>query len=277
MKHLRREQALTAVTRERFVLTRTVIVALLAGVTLLALFGPADAAAAERPWQRLPAASALLDGAQPTVTGLTLELPLVSDDGAAVALTVAADRPVDVIHLFATRNPAPEIAVFRFLDAQVHPRVATRVRLNESQRVIALARTADGHWLATSREIRITVSGCLARADAPGADAEMTPRVRAPSRLGRGETAELLTMITHPMETGLREAADGTRVTRRLVSRFELSLADTPLFKAEFYAAVSANPFLRLQWAPTTPGELQLRWVEDGGREALDRSDITLR
>ncbi|MCC5862211.1 MAG: thiosulfate oxidation carrier complex protein SoxZ [Gammaproteobacteria bacterium] len=269
--------ALRGANRKGYVLTRSVIVAILAGALLLALLAPAPAAAAEGPWQRLPAAAALLDGADPVTRGLSLELPLVADDGSAVALTVAAEAPVEVIHLFATRNPAPEIAVYRFLDGQVQPRVATRVRLNESQTVIALARTANGRWLAASREIRITVSGCLARAEDADPDAEMSTRVRAPSRLRLGEAGELLAMITHPMETGLREGPDGTLVARRLVSEFEVALAGTPLFAAEFHAAVSANPFLRLQLAPEAAGELELRWVEDGGREAVARAEVTLR
>lgn len=265
--------------RAAYRLTRTVVIAVLAGALLLALFSPASAtaSAAQAPWQRLPAAAALLDGAEVATQGLTLELPLVADDGSAVALTVAAETPVESIHLFATRNPAPEIAVYRFLDTQVQPRVATRVRLNESQTVIALARTADGRWLAASREIRITVSGCLARADEAGPDSEMTTRVRAPSRLRPGETGELLAMITHPMETGLREGADGELVPRRLVSEFAVSFEGRPLFAAEFHAAVSANPFLRLQLAPEASGELELRWVEDGGREAVARAGVTLR
>ena len=84
-------------------------------------------------------------------------------------------------------------------------------------------------------------------------------------------------MIAHPMETGLREGADGELVPRRLVSEFAVSFEGRPLFAAEFHAAVSANPFLRLQLAPEASGELELRWVEDGGREAVAREAVTLR
>jgi sulfur-oxidizing protein SoxY len=250
---------------------------MLAGAMLAATVLPATTQATEGPWQRLPAAAALLDGAQVRAGGLTLELPLVSEDGGAVPLSVAADVPVAEIHLFATRNPSPEIAVLRFHDAQIQPRVGTRVRLNETQQVIALARTPDGEWLATSREIRITVSGCLARSDEGTAADEMNTRVRAPGPLRAGQSGELLAMITHPMETGLREGTDGTVVPRRLIERVQIDYADTPAFEAELFAAVSANPFLRLQLAPEARGEVLIRWYEDAGRSAEARERVEMR
>jgi len=259
-----------------FLITRIAVAAVLVG-TLVSTLLANPAHAAQGPWQRLPAAVALLDGASVETRGLKLELPLVSEDGGAVALTVSADVAVEAIHLFATRNPSPEIAVLRFHDAQLQPRVATRVRLNETQQVIALARTTDGRWLASSREVRITTSGCLARSDEVPAESEMVTRVRAPAALRAGESGELLAMITHPMETGLRERADGTPVPRRLISQFEVSMNGTPLFEAELFAAMSASPFFRLQLAPHSAGELALRWVEEGGREAGEQAAITLR
>ena len=261
----------------QYVLTRVVVALVLAGVMLAATVLPATAYAADGPWQRLPAAAALLDGAQVRTSGLTLELPLVSEDGSAVALNVAADVPVTEIHLFGTRNPSPEIAVLRFLDAQIQPRVATRVRLNETQQVIALARTTDGKWLATSREVRITVSGCLARSDGVDAADEMNTRVRAPGTLRAGQSGELLAMITHPMETGLRDGPDGTPVPRRLIERVALDYDDTQVFEAELFAAVSANPFLRLQLAPDAGGEVRIRWFEDAGRSAEARERVEMR
>jgi len=261
----------------QYVVSRVVVALVLAGVMLAATVLPASAQAAEGPWQRLPAAAALLDGAAVQTRGLTLELPLVSEDGGAVPLSVSADVPVDAIYLFATRNPSPEIAVLRFHDAQIQPRVSTRVRVNETQQVIALARTPAGEWLATSREIRITVSGCLARSDGVAAADEMNTRVRAPGPLRAGQTGELLAMITHPMETGLRESANGAPAPRRLIERVEIDYADTPAFEAELFAAVSANPFLRLQLAPDAAGEVVIRWFEDAGRSAEAREAVAMR
>ncbi len=262
----------------QFVLTRVVVALVLAGVMLAATVLPAAAqSASDGPWQRLPAAAALLDGAQVRTRGLTLELPLVSEDGSAVPLSVSADVPVTEIHLFGAGNPSPEIAVLRFVDAQIQPRVSTRVRLNETQQVIALARATDGEWLATSREVRITVSGCLARSDGVDAADEMSTRVRAPGTLRAGQSGELLAMITHPMETGLRDGPDGTPVPRRLIERVTLDYAGTPTFEAELFSAVSANPFLRLHLAPEAAGEVLIRWIEDGGRAAEAREAVAVR
>jgi sulfur-oxidizing protein SoxY len=86
------------------------------GIAFAALGGTARADA----WVRLEAARKLLGGRTPASQGIALELPLVSEDGSSVPLTVRVDSPmtaadhVQSIHLFATRNPSPEIAEFGF-------------------------------------------------------------------------------------------------------------------------------------------------------------------
>jgi sulfur-oxidizing protein SoxY len=137
--------------------------------------------------------------------------------------------------------------------------------------VIAIARTNRDELRAVAREIRITTSGCLVRADAQTDTNEMGVRVRVPERVRAGEAAEVLTLIQHPMETGLREDAAGKRVPQRIIHAFAAELAGERAFAATLYRAIAANPYLRFFVAPRTGGELVLRWTEDTGRTATHR------
>lgn len=247
------------------------------GIALAALARPVRA----NPWESLAAAREAIGATAPVLRGLTLELPLVSEDGASVPLAVRADGPmrpedhIESIHLFAARNPSPEIAEFRFTPLGGRAQLATRVRLAETQSVIAIARTSTGEVRAAAREVRITTSGCLARTDTYASEDEMQVRVRVPERARPGEPVEVLTLINHPMETGLREVA-GKVLPQRIIRAFAAELGGKPVIDARLYRSVSANPYLRFFVAPREAGELKLRWTEDTGRTALHTAKIVV-
>ncbi|RFA29165.1 thiosulfate oxidation carrier complex protein SoxZ [Alkalilimnicola ehrlichii] len=248
----------------------------------LTLLGSATAYAAPV-WERFEPVKALLDGATPRTNGIGLDIPLVSEDGSSVPLTVTADSRmrdddyIEEIHLFATRNPNPEIASFRLTPHTGLARIATRIRLNETQEVIAVARTNSGEYLVSSREARVTVNGCLTRADTYDADNIMNARYRVPNELARGEIGEVLTMINHPMETGLREGADGEIIPRRLINRFTATLDDRTVLEARFNTSISANPYLRFHVRPEEAGTLTLAWEDETGAATQEKAPLQVR
>ena len=99
--------------------------------------------------------------------GMALRLPVQAENGAQVPLTVTVDSPMTVadhvasIHLFATRNPTPGLAVFHLSPALGRAEVQTRIRLAEDQRVVALAVLNDGRVRRAVAETRVAVGGCL--------------------------------------------------------------------------------------------------------------------
>jgi sulfur-oxidizing protein SoxY len=232
------------------------------------------------PWDRLAPARKLLGESEPLTKGLAIELPLLSEDGSSVPMTVSAESPmtaddyIEWIALFAARNPNPEIAVLRFSPRSAPAHVQTRVRLNESQSVIAIARSSKGATYAASRDIRITTSGCLARAGDSDGSQEMQPRVRAPAKVRRGEPAEILTLISHPMETGLRELPGGGVAPQRIIRTFEAKIGGEPVFTAELHRSLAANPYLRFFVQPRQSGSLVMTWTEDSGRTAEARASL---
>ena len=255
--------------------------ALLLGASGLALVALTTSAWAQA-WERLEAARKVVGDAKPQTDGLVLELPLVSEDGSTVPLTVRAESPmtddsyIQSIHLFATRNPSPEIAEFEFTPLAGIAQVATRVRLNETQTVIAVARTNKGVVLTASREVRITVSGCFSRADTYETSQEMQARVRLPEKAQAGKPAEVLTLINHPMETGLREGADGKVLPQRIIETFETTIDGVPVLKATLHRSLSANPYLRFYVAPKASGKIAFKWTEDTGRVAEQSTTLSV-
>ena len=113
------------------------------------------------------AVAAFTTGAAPSdSSALTLETPEIAENGHSVGVSVSVDSPmseadhVEAIMLLAPRNPNLVVATFRFGPASASARVATRIRLAESQSLLALARTSTGAVYRASRTVRVTVGGC---------------------------------------------------------------------------------------------------------------------
>ncbi|PMR73264.1 thiosulfate oxidation carrier complex protein SoxZ [Billgrantia endophytica] len=263
-------------------LRRRLLRSLVATLTGIGLFGLTLPALADGPWQRLEATQAVLGGATPSTRGLVLDLPHVSEDGSAVALTVGFDGEleendyIERIDLFAVDNPSPEIATFHFTPMNGKPEVSTRVRLNETQDVIAIATSHQGERFATAREVRITVSGCLMRNGNDQPEPLSSPRVSVPSSFSVGEPEEIRTLINHPMETGLREGPDGETLPRHIIERFTVSVNGETAFEAELHQSVSANPYLRFHLAPENSGEALFEWFDDSGESARHEVELSV-
>jgi sulfur-oxidizing protein SoxY len=225
-------------------------------------------------WEQLPAVQALLNGGALQKGGLSLDLPTVTQEGSSVGLTVEVRSPlgddyVEELHLLALGNPSPELARFWFSPVTGHGRISTRVRLDGSQRVVALARTHSGQWLAGDQEVRVTVSGCLSRGGRATAPDLSQPRVRAPERMQQGTVEDVRTLIQHAMETGLRSDASGQLIPERIIKEFTATYNGEPILRAELHRAIAANPYLVFPIAPHDSGTLQLQWLEDTGQTAV--------
>ncbi len=96
-----------------------------------------------------------------------LELPPLSENGNAVPLTVDVASPmtgadhVRAIHVFTQKNPQPNVASFHLGPRAGRARVATRVRLADSQTVIAICELSDGSFWSDSADIVVTLAACL--------------------------------------------------------------------------------------------------------------------
>jgi len=95
--------------------------------------------------------------------------------------------------------------------------------------------------------------------------AKIKPRVKAPKKAKAGEIMEIKTLISHPMETGLRKGKDGKPIPRRIINAFEASYNGRPVFKAMLQPAISANPYLSFGVKADESGTLEFKWMDDNG------------
>lgn len=109
-----------------------------------------------------------LTGGTPVREGrVKLELPRLADNGFSVPLHVSVESPMTAadhvlaITLLSDRNPRPVMATFHLGPKAGRPEVTTRVRLNGSQRVRAIAQLSDGSYWSASAPVEVTESACL--------------------------------------------------------------------------------------------------------------------
>lgn len=96
-----------------------------------------------------------------------LDLPPLVDNGNLVAVSVAVDSPMTAaehvkrIAIFNEKNPQPHVATFYLGPRAGRAAVATRMRLADSQRVIAVAELSDGTFWSDSADVIVTLAACL--------------------------------------------------------------------------------------------------------------------
>jgi sulfur-oxidizing protein SoxY len=107
-------------------------------------------------------------GGKPLSPGrVTLELPPLSENGHVVPMRVEvasamtqADH-VRAIHVFTEKNPQPNVASFRLGPRAGRALVQTRVRLADTQAVVAIAEMSDGSFWSASTHVVVTLAACL--------------------------------------------------------------------------------------------------------------------
>jgi sulfur-oxidizing protein SoxY len=146
---------------------------LLAGLIGAALVPVDGAKAAEQLPELWPELSAqgwidkLTQGQRVREGRVELTLPRLADNGLSVPLQVRVPSPMTAqdhvrqISLVSMRNPRPLIASFQLGPHSGRAEVATRVRLNGSQQVVALVQMSDLSWWSAMAEVEVTESACL--------------------------------------------------------------------------------------------------------------------
>jgi sulfur-oxidizing protein SoxY len=96
-----------------------------------------------------------------------VDTPRLADNGHSVPLTLSVESPMTAadhvrsITLLSERNPRPLMATFYLSPKSGRAEVATRVRLNGTQRVLAIAQLSDGSFWSGTADVEVTESACL--------------------------------------------------------------------------------------------------------------------
>jgi sulfur-oxidizing protein SoxY len=120
------------------------------------------------PLNNMPEVIARLVGNTQVTRGrVKLALPPLVENGHLVPLAVSVESPmtasdyVSAIHVFTEKNPLPEMISFQLGPRAGRASVATRVRLADTQNVIAIARMSDGSFWSDSAFVIVTLAACL--------------------------------------------------------------------------------------------------------------------
>ena len=78
------------------------------------------------------------------------------------------------------------------------------------------------------------------------------------------------------METGYRAGDDGKVLPRNLIRRFTCRYDGEPVFAAELFPAVAANPLIVFSTVATASGTLTFTWEGDNGFAQTESVAITV-
>ena len=96
-----------------------------------------------------------------------LDVPPIVENGNSVTLEVSVDSPmtandyVKAIHVFNEKNPQPNIIGARLGPRAGRAQLSTRVRLADSQNLIAIAEMSDGTFYSDDVDVVVTIAACL--------------------------------------------------------------------------------------------------------------------
>jgi sulfur-oxidizing protein SoxY len=145
------------------VATRRQVMALGGGALSVLMIRPAGATPAA-----MEAAIRALAGNAPLRPGrVKLEVPPLVENGNSVALTVGVESPmtkddfVRTIAIFNEKNPQPNVATFHLGPRAGRAVVSTRMRMADSQKIVAVAELADGTFWSDSADVIVTLAACL--------------------------------------------------------------------------------------------------------------------
>ena len=99
------------------------------------------------------------NGVAPVDGVFDLVLPEIAEDGYKVSVEIEAPG-AEALLLVAPANPIPPVLAVKFGPLAARNHVESRVRLADTQDVMAFARMPDGTVLTTSRRVLVLVGGC---------------------------------------------------------------------------------------------------------------------
>lgn len=95
-----------------------------------------------------------------------LEIPRLAENGNIVPTLISVESPmteqdyVRSIHIFAEKNPQPRVLEMRLGPWNGKAVVSARIRMAQTQQVLAVAEMSDGSLWSVAADIDVTVSSC---------------------------------------------------------------------------------------------------------------------
>jgi sulfur-oxidizing protein SoxY len=96
-----------------------------------------------------------------------LDLPPLVENGNVVPLTVSVESPmtpadhVKAVHVFNEKNPQPHVFSARLGPRNGKAVIGTRIKLADSQKIVAIAETSSGAFWSASADVIVTLAACI--------------------------------------------------------------------------------------------------------------------
>ncbi|WP_213736475.1 SoxY-related AACIE arm protein [Bradyrhizobium sp. dw_411] len=97
---------------------------------------------------------------------IKIDVPPLVENGNTVPLTVTVTSPmtendyVKSIHVFNEKNPQPNVGNFYLGPRSGRAQISTRIRLADTQKIVAIARLSDGSFWSVSADVVVTLAAC---------------------------------------------------------------------------------------------------------------------
>jgi sulfur-oxidizing protein SoxY len=108
-----------------------------------------------------------LFGDRPIGTGhISLDMPLVAEDGRIVPVIIESDLPmtadhyVKAVHLIVDHNPDPHLAAYHLTPALGSVALQTRIKMKRTTWVRAILETSTGEVWAAYAHVSVSLNGC---------------------------------------------------------------------------------------------------------------------
>jgi sulfur-oxidizing protein SoxY len=95
-----------------------------------------------------------------------LDVPPLVENGNTVPMTVSVSNPmtsddyVKSIHVFNEKNPQPNVGNFYLGPHAGRAQISTRIRLADSQKIVAIARLSDDSFWSATVDVVVTLAAC---------------------------------------------------------------------------------------------------------------------
>lgn len=204
---------------------------------------------------------------------ITLDLPAHSDAGTSIPLTVTVDSPMTeadypaVLGLYASGNPRPRIATVAFSPLMGLAQLSTRIRLNSAQDVVGVARMSGGDYWQARQRVTVAFGACNTAGESDKLPPGWQPqtKIAVPKATALGEIVTVRTVITLPMETGLRLDAHNTYLPLWIIHRFICRLDGVEVINVKLEPAIATNPYLAFPVRAVASGVLEFEWQDSKG------------
>jgi sulfur-oxidizing protein SoxY len=147
--------------------TRRQVLGLAGGAAVIGAIPIVTLRPAEATPAMLAAAIRNVAGAAEVRTGkIKLDVPPLVENGNTVPMTVSVSSPmtpddyVKSIHVFNEKNPQPNIGNFYLGPHAGRAQISTRIRLADSQKIVAIARLSDDSFWSATLDVVVTLAAC---------------------------------------------------------------------------------------------------------------------